>query len=84
MNKTLVVIFCYNVEKHIPKIIQILKDKMDPRELNGGVFLGLNGLVVKSHGGTDALGFSKALEFSLKLNQSKMSKTIESLVNKNI
>ena len=27
-----------------------LKDKMDPRELNGGVFLGLNGLVVKSHG----------------------------------
>ena len=66
------------------KSFQILKDKMDPRELNGGVFLGLNGLVVKSHGGTDALGFSKALEFSLKLNQSKMSKTIESLVNKNI
>lgn len=66
------------------KSFQILKDKMDPRELNGGVFLGLNGLVVKSHGGTDAIGFSKALEFSLKLNQSKMSKTIESLVNKNI
>ena len=49
-----------------------LKDKMDPRELNGGVFLGLNGLVVKSHGGTDAIGFSKAIEFSLKLSQSKM------------
>lgn len=66
------------------KSFQILKDKMDPRELNGGVFLGLNGLVVKSHGGTDAIGFSKAIEFSLKLNQSKMIKTIESLVNKNI
>jgi glycerol-3-phosphate acyltransferase PlsX len=61
-----------------------LKDKMDPRELNGGVFLGLNGLVVKSHGGTDAIGFSKAIEFSLKLSQSKMSKTINSLVSKNI
>tara|TARA_B110000483_G_scaffold40305_1_gene49970 strand:- start:1754 stop:2782 length:1029 start_codon:yes stop_codon:yes gene_type:complete len=61
-----------------------LKDKMDPRELNGGVFLGLNGLVVKSHGGTDAIGFSKAIEFSLKLSHSKMSKTIKKLVSKNI
>ena len=66
------------------KSFQILKDKMDPRELNGGVFLGLNGLVVKSHGGTDAIGFSKAIEFSLKLSQSEMSKTINSLVSKNI
>ena len=34
-----------------------LKDKMDPRKVNGGVFLGLNGVVIKSHGGTDAEGF---------------------------
>ena len=33
-----------------------LRDKMDPRKVNGGVFLGLEGVVVKSHGGTDALG----------------------------
>jgi glycerol-3-phosphate acyltransferase PlsX len=30
-----------------------LRDKMDPRNSNGGVFLGLNGIVIKSHGGTD-------------------------------
>lgn len=38
-----------------------LKARMDPRSVNGGVFLGLNGLVVKSHGGTDATGFAAAL-----------------------
>ena len=59
-----------------------LKDKMDPRELNGGVFLGLNGLVVKSHGGTDILGFSKAIEFSTKLSQSKISSEIKKLIAK--
>ena len=38
-----------------------LKKRLDPRTYNGGVFLGLNGVVVKSHGGTDALGFSSAI-----------------------
>jgi glycerol-3-phosphate acyltransferase PlsX len=38
-----------------------LRDKMDPRNVNGGVFLGLDGVVIKSHGGTDALGFSNAI-----------------------
>ena len=38
-----------------------LKQKLDPRAKNGGIFLGLNGIVVKSHGGTDALGFANAL-----------------------
>ena len=59
-----------------------LKDKMDPRELNGGVFLGLNGLVVKSHGGTDILGFSKAIEFSTKLSQNDISSEIKKLIAK--
>ena len=31
-----------------------LKEKMDPRTLNGGVFVGLNGLVIKSHGSSDS------------------------------
>jgi glycerol-3-phosphate acyltransferase PlsX len=35
---------------------------MDPRRANGGVFLGLNGIVIKSHGGTDAEGFAAAIE----------------------
>jgi phosphate acyltransferase len=39
-----------------------LRDKMDPRKANGGVFLGLNGIVIKSHGGTDAEGFAAAVE----------------------
>jgi glycerol-3-phosphate acyltransferase PlsX len=39
-----------------------LKDKLDPRKVNGGVFLGLNGIVIKSHGGTDAEGFAAAID----------------------
>ena len=35
---------------------------MDPRKSNGGVFLGLNGIVIKSHGGTDAEGFACAID----------------------
>jgi glycerol-3-phosphate acyltransferase PlsX len=38
-----------------------MKKRLDPRTYNGGVFLGLNGVVVKSHGGTDAFGFSSAI-----------------------
>lgn len=40
---------------------QMLKEKMDPRRVNGGAFLGLNGIAIKSHGGTDALGFASAV-----------------------
>src|SRR3984885_11332764 len=39
-----------------------LRELMDPRRSNGGVFLGLNGIVIKSHGGTDAEGFAAAIE----------------------
>jgi glycerol-3-phosphate acyltransferase PlsX len=38
-----------------------LKARVDPRRYNGAVFLGLNGIVVKSHGGTDAFGFANAI-----------------------
>ena len=38
-----------------------LRERMDPRRLNGGTFLGLNGIAIKSHGGTDALGFASAI-----------------------
>jgi glycerol-3-phosphate acyltransferase PlsX len=40
---------------------------MDPRKHNGGVFLGLNGVVVKSHGGTDALGFATAIDVAYEM-----------------
>lgn len=41
---------------------ETLKDKLDPRKANGAVLLGLNGVVIKSHGGTDAIGFATAIE----------------------
>lgn len=49
---------------------QILKNKMDPRRMNGGTFLGLNGITVKSHGGTDALGFASAVDLGYDLSES--------------
>ncbi|MFP4518287.1 MAG: phosphate acyltransferase PlsX [Oceanicaulis sp.] len=54
-----------------------LKAKMDPRNVNGGVFLGLNGVVVKSHGGTDAAGFATALRIALELADSRFLTEIE-------
>jgi glycerol-3-phosphate acyltransferase PlsX len=44
-----------------------LRERMDPRKHNGGVFLGLNGIVVKSHGGTDALGFATAIDVAVEM-----------------
>ncbi|MGE4481692.1 phosphate acyltransferase PlsX [Acidocella sp.] len=42
-----------------------LKETLDPRRYNGAVLLGLNGVVVKSHGGTDAEGFAHAVDVAL-------------------
>jgi phosphate acyltransferase len=44
-----------------------LRERLDPRKHNGGVFLGLNGVVVKSHGGTDALGFATAIDVAIEM-----------------
>jgi glycerol-3-phosphate acyltransferase PlsX len=53
-----------------------LQRKLDPRTLNGGVFLGLNGVVVKSHGGTDALGFASAIDLAIDMGGSDMIASI--------
>jgi glycerol-3-phosphate acyltransferase PlsX len=45
----------------------VLREKMDPRRVNGGVFLGLNGIVIKSHGGTDAEGFASAVDLGYEM-----------------
>ncbi|NBZ87983.1 phosphate acyltransferase PlsX [Stagnihabitans tardus] len=47
-----------------------LRERMDPRRANGGVFLGLNGTVVKSHGGSDATGHAAAVEMAWRLARS--------------
>ena len=55
-----------------------LKDKMDPRQLNGGIFLGLNGIVVKSHGGTDATGFASAIDLAYDMASNDVVKRLAS------
>ena len=47
-----------------------LQKRIDPRRVNGGVFLGLNGTVVKSHGSADATGVSAAIKLAFRLAQS--------------
>ena len=54
-----------------------LRAKMDPRSVNGGVFLGLNGVVVKSHGGADAIGFATSLRIALEMADSAFLTEIE-------
>ncbi len=51
------------------KALRALKNKLDPRMNNGGVFLGLNGIVIKSHGGTDEIGLKSALELAYEMAQ---------------
>lgn len=55
-----------------------LKAKMDPSNVNGGVLLGLNGVVVKSHGGTDAEGYATALELAADLASSHYMEEVAS------
>ena len=49
---------------------------MDPRLHNGAMLVGLNGVVVKSHGGTDALGFSNAIRVAISLVENKINERI--------
>jgi glycerol-3-phosphate acyltransferase PlsX len=57
-----------------------MRKRVDPRRYNGGVFLGLDGVCVKSHGGTDALGFAYAIGMAVDLVRYEYkSKLIEGL-----
>ena len=53
------------------------KDKLDPRKYNGAIFLGLNGPVVKSHGGIDAIGFYYSLDLCYKIIKGNLMSEIE-------
>ncbi|MGF1500666.1 MAG: phosphate acyltransferase PlsX [Paracoccaceae bacterium] len=53
--------------------IRRLQTRIDPRQVNGGVFLGLDGAVVKSHGGADAVGFAAAVRLAATLAASDFS-----------
>ena len=52
------------------------KEKLDPRKYNGAIFLGLNGPVVKSHGGTDSLGFYYSIDLCYKIVKGNLMKEI--------
>ena len=53
------------------------KEKLDPRKYNGAIFLGLNGPVVKSHGGTDALGFYYSIDLCYKIIKGNLMRRIK-------
>lgn len=70
--------FAYSILSKIATLIAYtslkrLQKRIDPRRVNGGVFLGLNGTVVKSHGAADATGIAAAINLAFRLAQSGFS-----------
>jgi len=60
--------------------LQRLKKRIDPRRANGGVFLGLNGTVVKSHGAADATGVSAAVKLAFELAENGFTEKLAARV----
>jgi glycerol-3-phosphate acyltransferase PlsX len=69
MNRTLAARLGYLLAR---QAFRTLRDKMDPRKSNGGVLLGLNGIVIKSHGGADAEGFASAIDIGYDMVRYKL------------
>lgn len=57
--------------------LRTLRNKMDPRNANGAVFLGVNGIVIKSHGGTDEIGFKSALGVTYEIAHNRLMDRIK-------
>jgi len=57
--------------------LNALRRRMDPRTVNGGVFMGLNGIVIKSHGGTDEVGYKSALNLAYGMARSNLIAQID-------
>jgi glycerol-3-phosphate acyltransferase PlsX len=53
------------------------KMRVDPRRYNGAMFLGLNGICIKSHGGTDGLGFANAIKVAIELITNSLNENIK-------
>lgn len=58
------------------------KARIDPRKYNGAILLGLNGIVVKSHGGTDSFGFSNAISVAVGLIEKDYNSEIKNTLTK--
>lgn len=54
-------------------MLKKLSMRLDYRRYNGGIWLGLNGVAIKSHGGADALGFSHAVDLAVDMVKSQMN-----------
>ena len=61
--------------------LSIFKKKLDPRKYNGAIFLGLNGPVVKSHGGTDYIGFYHSIDLCYKIVKGNLMLQIKKNLN---
>lgn len=77
--------FMYSPLSRLASILAItslgrLKKRIDPRNVNGGVFLGLNGTIVKSHGSADATGVSAAIKLAFQLAQSGFAEKLAARV----
>ena len=59
-----------------------LRDKLDPNKSNGGVLLGLKGVVVKSHGGTNAEGFAYAVDVGYEMVRYDLLTKINQMLNR--
>ncbi|MDH5423908.1 MAG: phosphate acyltransferase PlsX [Gammaproteobacteria bacterium] len=57
-------------------VLKAFKDKIDPRVYNGASFLGLRGIVIKSHGGADVFAFSKAIETAVQQVEEDLTQRI--------
>jgi glycerol-3-phosphate acyltransferase PlsX len=53
----------------IRRALDNLRQRTDPRKYNGAMLLGLNGIVIKSHGGTDSVGFANAIGVGVDMTQ---------------
>jgi glycerol-3-phosphate acyltransferase PlsX len=61
---------------------QKLRDKLDPNKSNGGLLLGLKGVVVKSHGGTNAEGFAYAVDVGYEMAHFDLLTKINQMLNR--
>ena len=66
----------------LSKKLNTLKEKLDPRKRNGALFLGLNGIVVKSHGGADDFGFASAIDIAYEFAFEEVAKKIIDNISK--
>lgn len=65
-------------------VLRKFRTRLDPRRFNGAIFLGLRGIVVKSHGGTDAVGFTFALNEAYEEARANIISKLEQAVGRDL